>query len=151
MKLSTKGRYGVRAMFDLALHSGQGAIALKHVAQREQISEKYLEHLFANLKKAGLIYSVRGAQGGYRLARPAEEITLGDIIRVLEGPVAPTDCVIKGAAGKNDKCNRATACVMHHVWSRLSDEINDLLDSVTLAEIVEEQRRLTGEGYMYYI
>jgi Rrf2 family cysteine metabolism transcriptional repressor len=149
MRLSTKGRYGVRAMFDLALHSGEEPIALKSVAQREQISEKYLEHLFASLKKAGLIHSVRGAQGGYRLARPAEEITLGDILRVLEGPVAPTDCVVKGSTG--EKCERAAECVMLHIWCRLSDEVNDILDNITLAEIVEEQRRLTGEGYMYYI
>src|SRR5690554_2480499 len=149
MKLSTKGRYGVRAMFDLAMHAGEGAIALKSVAQREQISEKYLEHLFASLKKAGLIHSVRGAQGGYRLARPAAEITLGDIIRVLEGPVAPTECVVKGSA--SETCDRSAECVMHQVWGRLSDEINAILDSITLEEIVEEQRKLTGEGYMYYI
>lgn len=149
MKLSTKGRYGVRAMFDLAMYSGEEAIPLKSVAQREQISEKYLEHLFASLKKAGLIHSIRGAQGGYRLARPAEEITLGDIIRVLEGPVAPTDCVVKGSAG--EKCDRASECVMRNVWSRLSDEINAILDSITLADIVVEQRKLSGEGYMYYI
>ena len=148
MKLSTKGRYGVRAMFDLAMHEGEGAIALKSIAQREGISEKYLEHLFASLKKAGLINSVRGAQGGYRLARPPEEITLGDIIRVLEGPVAPTDCVVDEGRGV---CSRASQCVMRQIWSRIRDEVNAILDEITLQQIVEEQRKLTGEGYMYYI
>jgi Rrf2 family protein len=149
MRLSTKGRYGVRAMFDLALHSGEGAIALKSVAQREHISEKYLEHLFASLKKAGLIHSVRGAQGGYRLARSPEEITLGDIIRVLEGPVAPTECVIDENGG--EKCDRSVECVMRSIWCRVRDQINDVLDSITLAEVVEEQRKRSGQGYMFYI
>ncbi|NLZ93037.1 MAG: Rrf2 family transcriptional regulator [Firmicutes bacterium] len=149
MKLSTKGRYGVRAMFDLALHSNENIVPLKSVAQREHISEKYLEHLFASLKKAGLITSVRGAQGGYRLAVPPEEITLGDIIRVLEGPVAPAECVVKGT--ETEICSRASECVMHRVWARIRDEISEMLDSITLAEIVEEQRKLKEEGYMYYI
>lgn len=148
MRLSTKGRYGVRALFDLALHSGDEAIALKSVAQRENISEKYLEHLFASLKKSGLIQSVRGAQGGYRLARPPEEITLGDIIRVLEGPIAPTDCVLDG--GGND-CDRSDRCVMRSIWCRVRDEINGILDSITLADIVEEEKKASGEGYMFYI
>ena len=148
MKLSTKGRYGVRAMFDLAMHSGEGAIALKSVAHREQISEKYLEHLFASLKKAGLIHSVRGAQGGYRLALPAEDITLGDIIRVLEGPIAPTDCVIDGAG---EQCDRSSQCVMRTFWCRVRDDINKILDDITLDQIVEQQRKQNGEGYMFYI
>jgi len=149
MKLSTKGRYGVRAMFDLAMHSQEGAITLKSVAQREHISEKYLEHLFANLKKAGLIHSVRGAQGGYRLGRLPAEITLGDIIRVLEGPISPTECVIEGDG--HEDCERASACVMRLVWCRVKEQINAILDDITLADVCEEQRRLGGEGYMYHI
>ncbi|NLN07545.1 MAG: Rrf2 family transcriptional regulator [Firmicutes bacterium] len=149
MKLSTKGRYGIRAMFDLALYGGENAITLKSVAQREHISEKYLEHLFSSLKKAGLIHSVRGAQGGYRLARPASEITIGDIIRVLEGPVAPTDCVIE--ENGDAVCERSNDCVMRTIWRRVRDAVNEILDGITLEEIVEEQRKLTGEGYMYYI
>jgi Rrf2 family transcriptional regulator, cysteine metabolism repressor len=149
MRLSTKGRYGVRAMFDLAMHNAEGAIALKSVAQREHISEKYLEHLFASLKKAGLIHSVRGAQGGYRLAKSPEDITLGDIIRVLEGPVSPTECVMDNEGG--EKCERSSECVMRSIWCRVRDEINHILDAITLAEIVEEQRKRSGEGYMFYI
>jgi len=135
-------------MFDLAMHEGEGAIALKSIAQREGISEKYLEHLFASLKKAGLISSVRGAQGGYRLARSPEDITLGDIIRVLEGPVAPTDCVVDEG---RVQCSRSSECVMRSIWGRIRDEVNAILDDITLQQIVEEQRKLTGEGYMYYI
>ena len=149
MRLSTKGRYGVRAMFDLAMHSGEGAIALKSVAQRENISEKYLEHLFASLKKAGLIRSVRGAQGGYRLAREPEDITIGDIVRVLEGPIAPTECVIEDEG--TGKCERSSDCVMRVVWGNVRDKINDILDDINLATLVEEQRKMGGQGYMYYI
>jgi Rrf2 family protein len=149
MRLSTKGRYGVRAMFDLAMHADEGAVALKSVAQREHISEKYLEHLFASLKKAGLIHSVRGAQGGYRLGKPPEEITIGDIIRVLEGPVSPTECVIEETGSK--RCERSAECVMRLVWCKVKDEIDRVLDSITLADICEEQRRLRDEGYMFYI
>jgi len=149
MRLSTKGRYGVRAMFDLAMHSGDGAIALKSVAEREHISEKYLEHLFASLKKAGLIHSVRGAQGGYRLARPPEEITIGDIVRVLEGPVSPTECVVED--GSVERCERASECVMRSVWCKVKKQIDEVLDGFTLAQICEEQRKMRRQGYMYYI
>lgn len=149
MRLSTKGRYGVRAMFDLAMHSGDAAIALKSVAQREKISEKYLEHLFSSLKKAGLIHSVRGAQGGYRLARSPEEITLGDIIRVLEGPVVPAECAVE--SGANESCHRSSECAMRSIWCRIRDEINGILDGITLAEVVDEQRKRSGEGYMFHI
>jgi Rrf2 family transcriptional regulator, cysteine metabolism repressor len=147
MRISTKGRYGVRAMFDLAMHNRENAIALKSVAQREHISEKYLEHLFASLKKAGLIHSVRGAQGGYRLAHPPEEITLGDIIRVLEGPVTPSECVTE----ESEICERMAECVMHDVWCRIRTQIDDVLDSITLADVCEEQRKLQKNGYMYHI
>ena len=147
MRISTKGRYGVRAMFDLAMHNKDNAIALKSVAKREHISEKYLEHLFASLKKAGLIHSVRGAQGGYRLAHPPEEITLGDIIRVLEGPVTPSECV----TDESEVCDRMAECVMHSVWCRIRTQIDEVLDNITLADVCEEQRALQKDGYMFYI
>jgi Rrf2 family protein len=136
-------------MFDLAMHSGEGTIALKSVARRENISEKYLEHLFASLKKAGLIHSVRGAQGGYRLARPPGEITLGDIIRVLEGPVSPVECVTDDTDA--ELCERSQICVMRLVWKKIRLELNEVLDSYTLADICEEQRKMHDNGYMFYI
>jgi Rrf2 family protein len=136
-------------MFDLAMHSGEGAIALKSVAEREHISEKYLEHLFASLKKAGLIHSVRGAQGGYCLAHLPSEITIGDIVRVLEGPVSPTECVVDEVG--SERCDRASDCVMRAIWSKVKTRIDEVLDSVTLAEICEEERKKKQHGYMYYI
>jgi len=96
MKLSTKGRYGLKAMFELALHFGEGPIPLKDIAEKQNISEHYLEQLIATLRKDGLVNSVRGAQGGYLLSSEPKKITVGDVIRSLEGNIAPSDCVIEG-------------------------------------------------------
>ncbi len=149
MRLSTKGRYGVRAMFDLALHYREGSISLKNIAQRQEISEKYLEHLFANLKKAGLIISVRGAQGGYRLSRAPREITVGDVVRILEGPIVPTDCVDEQFEG--EICERKECCVIQKVWVQVRDKVNEVLDGTTLQDMCEEHRRMGQQGHMYYI
>lgn len=115
MKLSTKGRYGARSMLDLALHYSvnDGPVALGGIADRQGISEEYLEQIFSALRKSGLVESVRGAQGGYKLGRPAEKITIGDILRVLEGSLAPVDCVVEGKA---PVCDRYDECVMSGVW-----------------------------------
>ncbi len=149
MRLSTKGRYGVRAMFELALHHQEGALSLKRIAQQQEISEKYLEHLFASLKKGGLINSTRGAHGGYRLSREPEEITVGDIIRILEGSISFTDCVDENLEGET--CKRIDTCVVNKVWSRVRDKINEVVDDVTLADMCEDYRKSQKEGYMYYI
>ncbi|MDN5345134.1 MAG: hypothetical protein PWQ18_1248, partial [Clostridia bacterium] len=130
MKLSTRGEYGLRAMFDLAQHYGEGPIPIKSVAERQDISEHYLEQLIAVLRKAGLVKSVRGAQGGYTLSRDPEEITVGDIIRVLEGPIAPVDCL---NVNEGDGCERAETCVTRDIWEKVRDSITDVLDSFTLA------------------
>lgn len=148
MKLSTKGRYGVRAMFDLALNSGQGPIPLNNVAERQNISGHYLEQLIALLKKAGLVKSVRGAQGGYFLARDPEEITIGDIIRVLEGPIAPVDCVNEE---EMEICENAEYCLTRKVWTKVRDSVTDVLDSITLADLVKDQAKLNEKSYMFYI
>ena len=149
MRLSTKGRYGVRAMFELALHYKEGAVSLKKIAQQQDISEKYLEHLFASLKKARLLVSTRGAQGGYRLARPPAEITVGDIVRVLEGTVSITDCTGDHADG--EVCGRINQCVVHKVWLQVRDKINEVLDGITLEDMCEEYRQAQQGGVMYYI
>lgn len=149
MRLSTKGRYGVRAMFELALHYKGGAISLKKIAQKQDISEKYLEHLFASLKKAYLLVSVRGAQGGYRLARPPAEITVGDIVRVLEGTISVTDCA--GESSEGDTCDRMEHCVVHKVWTQVRDRINEVLDGITLEDMCEEYRQAQQGGMMYHI
>ncbi|MDT8901036.1 RrF2 family transcriptional regulator [Anaeroselena agilis] len=139
MKLSTKGRYGVSAMFDLALHHGQGPISLKSVAQRQGISEHYLEQLMGTLRKAGYVKSVRGAQGGYTLTKSPEEITVGDIIRIMEGPTAPVDCLLADTAD-NKYCARAGNCVTRGVWAKVRDSIDAVLDSITLADLANEDK-----------
>jgi Rrf2 family cysteine metabolism transcriptional repressor len=134
MRLSTKGRYGLRAILNIAQEQEFGPVAIHTIAERQNISGKYLEQLIAPLKKAGLIKSIRGAQGGYILGRSAAEITVGDVIRVLEGPIAPVDCV---SEVNPDDCNRAEYCVTKQVWSRLRDSISEVLDAYTIEDLVK--------------
>jgi len=148
VRLSTKGQYGLRAVVDLADRYGQGPIPLNTVAQREDISEHYLEQLMSQLRKAGIVTSIRGAQGGYQLARPPQEITIAEIIEVLEGPIVPVDCL-----ANEDGCNRSTICAAQSVWKKLAEAMNDVLGSTTLADLVEENQRLRNKNgdFMYYI
>ncbi|QGG46711.1 RrF2 family transcriptional regulator [Heliorestis convoluta] len=150
MKLSTKGQYGVRAMFELALQYGQGPVSLKLVAERQDISEHYLEQIIALLRKAGLVNSIRGAQGGYVLAREPAAISIGDIIRVLEGPVAPVECVNDESS---DRCIRAEQCVSKMVWAKVKNSIEQVIDSITLADMCEEAEKARFEqgNFMYHI
>lgn len=139
MKLSTKGRYGLKAMFDLALYYGEGPIALKNVAERQGVSEHYLEQLIATLRKAGLVKSVRGAQGGYMLAYSPSKITVGEIIRVLEGPLAPAECVIdEDSAG----CKNADCCVTRIIWDKIRVSISKVIDSITLQDMIEDYNKM---------
>jgi len=148
MKLSTRGHYGLKAMYDLALHYGEGPIPISEIAQRQLISEPYLEQLFSALRKAGLIKSVRGAQGGYLLNRLPEEITVGEIVRVLEGPIAPVECVSENV---KEACDQADACISRVVWSKVRDALNKVMDSITLRDMVEEASRNQSRNLMYYI
>lgn len=143
MKLSTKGRYGLRAMLDLALNSADEAVALSGVAERQNISISYLEQLIAKLKKAGLVNSIRGAQGGYVLAKPAKEISVGDILRALEGDLNPVDCA--EVMGGESTCSGSDLCVTKYVWKRISDSINNAVDEIMLSELVEESLQLRSE------
>ncbi|HZX21755.1 MAG TPA: Rrf2 family transcriptional regulator [Clostridia bacterium] len=138
MKLSTKGRYGLKAMFDLAVHDGEGPIPLKSIAERQQISDHYLEQLIAELRKSGLVKSVRGAQGGYMLAHEPSGITVGDIIRVLEGPLGPSDCVLENGPVQ---CNNADHCVTKTVWERIQTSISDVIDSITLQDMLNDHKK----------
>lgn len=138
MKLSTKGRYGVKAMLDLALHSDESHVSLKSIAERQELSENYLEQLFAGLKKAGLVKSLRGAQGGYSLAAEPSAITIGSILRALEGSLAPVDCAQKDGGG----CCRADECVTKVLWDRISASINSVVDSMTLKDLIEEHDKI---------
>lgn len=149
MKLSTKGRYGLKAMFELALHYGEGPIALKNIAESQDISEHYLEQLIAVLRKNGLATSVRGAQGGYLLNDKPKNITVGDVIRALEGDVAPSECVLDENTGK---CLKEDYCVTKNVWIKIRNSINEVIDSITLQDMVDDFIKTNGKkGYMYYI
>lgn len=148
MKLSTKGRYGLKAMFELALHYGEGPIPLKNVAESQGISEHYLEQLIAVLRKNGLVQSVRGSQGGYMLIEAPRKITVGDIIRVLEGEIAPADCVTEDS----NACERENKCVTKLVWIKIRDSINEVIDSITLEDMLEDYNDMNNDNeYMYYI
>ena len=140
MKLSTKGRYGLRAVLDLAVHADEEAVALSQIAERQEISMNYLEQLIAKLKKAGIVNSTRGAQGGYMLAAPAEDISVGDILRALEGDLNPVECSVVGNA--DSVCDKADSCVTKYVWKRISDSINDAVDGIKLSELVAESKKV---------
>ncbi len=141
MKLSTKTRYGTRGMFELAMHYNRGPLSLAEIAEREEISPKYLESLLAILHSAGLVHSVRGAQGGYLLARPPAKITLRDIFRVLEGSEPFVPCTDNGQV-----CRRWADCVAQEVWEQMYDAAMQVLEETTLADLVEraEARRATA-------
>src|SRR5690606_14897980 len=138
MKLSTRGRYGLRAMLDLALHYDDGYISLRHIAERQEISEGYLEQVFAMLKKDGLVKSVRGAQGGYKLSYPPEDITVGMILRTLEGSLAPVECV----DGENpSKCSRYDECVTKFIWEKMRDSLYEVVDSISLEDLALKYKK----------
>jgi len=139
MKISTRGRYGLRALIDLALNQEDKAIPLREISEREKISEQYLEQLFASLRKAGVVSSVRGAHGGYLLNRDPAEITAGDVIRILEGPIRPVNCI-----ADDFNCEQEEECVTHELWGILSEQIEGVLDSYTLADLMEEADKVKG-------
>lgn len=134
MNISTKGRYGLRAMLDMAMNSREEPTPLSAVSQRQDISEGYLEQMMASLKRAGLVRSVRGAQGGYTLAREPEEITVKDIFICLEGPIAPVSCVDEEAGGEGE---RQEYCSTRVVWNEVKIAIGKVLDQYTLADLIK--------------
>ncbi|AQT84024.1 HTH-type transcriptional regulator CymR [Paenibacillus larvae subsp. larvae] len=139
MKISTKGRYGLTIMMELAARYGEGPTSLKSIAEKHQLSEHYLEQLVAPLRNAGLVKSIRGAYGGYILSRPAEQITTGQIIRVLEGPISPVDFEEEDDPAKRD------------LWIRIRDSIAQVLDSTTLASLISYEDEGKIDNYMFYI
>jgi len=147
MKLSTRGRYGTRALLDLALHQGQGRILLKDIAQRQQISLRYLEHLIAPLIAGGMVRSARGAKGGVSLARHPKDITLSEVIQLLEGSAAPVECINNPGI-----CDRSGLCATRDIWGEMKQAIDEVLESTTLQDLVERQKRKEQpEAAMYYI
>ncbi|MDO4490131.1 MAG: Rrf2 family transcriptional regulator [Lachnospiraceae bacterium] len=136
MKLSTKGRYGLRALIDLAVHEDD-AVSIQSIAERQGISDSYLEQLVRLLKKAGLVKSIRGAGGGYRLAKPASEISVGDILRALEGNIDAVNCT---AFQEETGCQGSDFCVTKSVWKRVNDAISQTVDGIFLEELVQDSK-----------
>ena len=143
MLVSTKGRYALRIMIDLAEHSGKEPAAISSIAERQGISEGYLEQLAALLKKAGLVCSIRGAAGGYILARGACEISVGDVLRALEGSLEPVKCA---AFYSEEGCMASDGCVTKYVWQKINDSINEAVDKMMLDELVRESRIMNPNG-----
>ena len=139
MKLTTKGRYGLRAVIDLATYAKEEPVSLAAVAERQNISISYLEQLIAKLKKAGIVQSTRGAQGGYSLAKEPEEISVGEVLRVLEGTLSPVEC---SAVDGESECASSDFCVTKYVWKRISDSINDTVNAIFLSELMAESEKV---------
>lgn len=142
MKLSTRARYGIRASLELACNYGKGPLQIKIIAQRQEISIKYLEQLMAILKSSGFVRSLRGAKGGYILAKPPNQVKLSDIFSVLEGPIVTVECL-----ESDQYCARAADCVARELWSKVQKAVIGVLESVTLEDLV---KRTESNKMMYY-
>ncbi len=141
MKLSTRGRYGIHAMYDLAKHYGDGPQSLKLIAERQGIPEAYLEQLIAVLRKEKLVISNRGAQGGYRLASEPAQMTVGQVLRVLEGGLNLVDCLLE-----EDSCGKTCACPSRVVWMKIRDGLNSIVDGITLQDMIDEYECQMAQG-----
>jgi len=147
MKLSTRTRYGTRALLELALHSGEGPVFLKDIARNQQISLAYLEHLVTPLISGGIIRSTKGPRGGITLAKRPEDIKLSEITQLLEGSLAPVECV-----DHPDVCSRSELCVTREIWGKMKEAMDGVLESTTLQDLVERQKKKgPPEKSMYYI
>lgn len=145
MKLSTRGRYGTRVLLDLALCEEKEPVTLKEIARRQQISLLYLEHIIAPLISAGMIRSTRGARGGVRLAKPPQEIKLSEVVELLEGSIAPVDCI-----NDPEACSRSELCATRDVWIELKKAMDGVLESKTLQDLAEMQRMKKAEDMVMY-
>lgn len=148
MKISTKGRYGLRAMIDLASHGKSGTpVFLSEIAKRQEVSEKYLEQIFSALQKGGMVKAQRGRKGGYLLNRNADQIKLNEIISILEGPCNLVDCVTNTGA-----CSKIRTCATREIWELLGNKIEEVLSEYTLASLVQKQQlKSLNDPMMYYI
>lgn len=137
LKISTRGRYALRLMIDLAMSEGDEYISIKSISQRQGISDKYLEQIITVLSRAGFVKSTRGYQGGYKLAKPAEEYTVGMILRLIEGSLVPVTCM----EDDPNECPRCGTCVTIDIWKQIGDAISGVVDHITLAELAEKQKQ----------
>ena len=147
LKLSTKVRYGTRAMLDLAVHVDEGPVLLKDVAHRQEISLKYLDSILASLKSAGLVKATRGSKGGYVLSEPPSKISVSQIVEALEGPLELVECI-----KRKDFCHRVNSCVTHDIWYELGKAMEVVLKTTTLESlIIRDKKKNRAGGKMYYI
>ncbi len=151
MKISTKARYGLRALVDLAVHSTGDQVPLAYIAQRQMLSANYMEQVFSSLKKAGIIKSIKGAQGGYVLAKRSCDITVGEVIRAIEGEII----VVEEDEIKDDVsliCISMQKCLQEQVWSKIADSICQVIDHITLEDLTKDYEKLNQKDIlMYYI
>ena len=138
MKISTKGRYALRLMLDLATCDPNVFVTIKSISQRQDISEKYLEQIITQLNKAHFVKSARGAQGGYKLIKDPKSITVGEVLRLMEGSLAPVSCLEKG----HMDCSRSANCVTLVLWKEIQDAIDNIVDHTTLADLIERQKTM---------
>ncbi len=143
MKISTKGRYGVRILLDLALHDSATPRQIRDIALSQQISEKYISRLIIALRRAKMIRSIRGAKGGYRISRDPESVTLLDIIEVMEGPLSIVDCV-----RSPQKCKRSCNCPSRQIWDRLTSDIHDAMQKITLQDIIDNYLQTRSDPWI---
>ena len=140
MKLSTKGRYGLRAFVDIAIYSEKEPVSLAEVAKRQDISISYLEQLMTKLKKANLVEAVRGASGGYVLSRKPEDISVGDVLRALEGDLSPVECATEEESCEHS-CGATGHCTTRLVWKKINDSVNDTINNIFISELVLDSRK----------
>lgn len=154
MKISTQSRYGLRALFDIAYHSAGQSTQVKDIAERQEISPRYLEQIFQKLKRGGIIKSIRGPAGGYCLVKKPEQITIGDVIRAADGPIQLVSCGSKKSGARI--CQRVAECVTTDIWREASSRLMDYFDSITLEDLCKEAQakgveRAIDSSLMYYI
>jgi Rrf2 family protein len=143
MKISTKGRYGLRIMVELALNYDKKLVSSNEISHNQEIALKYLETIINNLTKAGLIKTVRGSMGGHSLIKQPSEYTVGEILRVLEGSLAPVECV-----NNPENCSRSTECVTINVWRKISEAVNNVVDNITLQDLVDDVKNKKDNYYI---
>lgn len=145
IRISTRGRYALRAMVDLAQHGGNGPVSRQELSERQEISADYVAQLFRHLQAAGLVEGVKGPGGGYRLARDAARITAGDVVQAVEGPLAVVHCALPGP-DEEPACDRVDQCVTHLLWKQLSEAMTDVLDAVSLEDLANQAELLVPAG-----
>lgn len=147
MKISTKGRYGLEALLDITIFGNSDSVSLKSISERQGISQKYLEHIFIALKKREIVISTRGGQGGYKISRPIEEITVGEVLRALEGDLSPVKCT----DSSENICEYYDKCISKGVWDDIKDAVDNVVDNITIKDLYEEYNKLNDKEMHNYI